>query len=186
MEQPGRIASENFPTNWWRENGRSLLIGVVAGLRSMTAPAVTSRTLARSEFDEMGPEWMRTLSRPATARWLAFAAAGELLVDKLPIAPNRTVPPSLLWRIASGALCGAAVARALGGELRTGAIAGGAGAVIGSYAGQNIRRMIGQILGVPDVLVAIAEDAVTATAAYSIARSVEPPRPPRQLERIPA
>ncbi|HUO60418.1 MAG TPA: hypothetical protein VMU24_07095 [Candidatus Acidoferrales bacterium] len=165
------------------EYSSSVWIGVVAGLRSMTAPAVTSRTLARSGFDETEPRWIATLSRPEIARWLAFAAAGELLVDKLPIAPNRTVPPSLLWRIASGAACGAAVAHLSGGNLRSGALAGGAGAVIGSYTGQNIRRMIGQILGVPDVLVAVAEDAVATLAAYSVVRTLEPPR---QLERIPA
>ena len=149
----------------------------------MTAPAVTARVLSSSELENTGPAWLRGFSRPNTARNLALAAAGELLVDKLPIAPNRTAPPSLFWRMISGAVCGAAVAHAGARELRTGAIAGAAGAVIGSYAGEHIRRLIGQAFAVPDVLVAVGEDAVTAVAAYSVARSIQPPR---KLERIPA
>jgi uncharacterized membrane protein len=165
------------------ENSNSIWIGVVAGLRSMTAPAVTARVLSSNELERTGPMWLRAFARPNTARNLALAAAGELLVDKLPVAPNRTAPPSLLWRIVSGAVCGAAVAHASGKEIRMGAIAGAAGAVIGSYAGEHIRRLIGQTFAVPDVLVAIGEDAVTAIGAYSVARSLQPPR---RLERIPA
>lgn len=179
----GSDQNSNLKQSLFGQDAASFIIGVIAGLRSMTAPAVTARTLSRNGFGEMGPEWMRTFSRPSTARNLAFAAAGELLVDKLPIAPNRTAPASLLWRIFSGAVCGAAVALASGRESRTGAFAGAAGAVIGSYVGEHTRRMIGQIIGVPDVLVAIGEDAVTAVAAYSVARSLQPPR---KLERIPA
>jgi len=168
---------------WLTEHSSSLWIGVVAGLRSMTAPAVTARMLSSNEVDATGPAWLRVFGRPKTARNLAFAAAGELLIDKLPTAPNRTAPPSLLWRIVSGAVCGAAVSYACAKEPRTGAIAGVAGAVIGSYAGEHIRRLIGQVFAVPDVLVALGEDAVTAVTAYSVARSVQPQR---RLERIPA
>jgi len=131
----------------------ALLLGVTAGLRTMTAPAALS--LAQQE---PGAERIRLLDSPRAARILTTLAAGELLFDKLPFAPNRIAPAGLSGRLLSGAMCGAAVVRE---DAAAGALVGMAGALASSFAGYFLRRKAGQASGVPDVLIAVAEDMVT-------------------------
>ena len=134
---------------------RSLGIGAVAGLRSMTAPAAT---LVAGEN--------------ALAGLAIFAAAGEFVVDKLPIAPARTLPPALIVRVLAGGLCGGVVARRRDGSRAIGILAGAAGAIAATYAGYEIRRLLTKTFDFPDPAVAVVEDAIAiwgARAATALA-----------------
>jgi uncharacterized membrane protein len=128
----------------------ALLIGVTAGLRAMTAPALLS--LAEQEPGK-GRHWL--LASPQTARVLTTMAVGELVFDKLPFAPRRIAPAGLSGRLLSGAMCGAMVSR---DDERAGALLGIAGALVSSFAGYAIRKGIGRASRLPDALIALVED----------------------------
>ena len=84
-------------------------LGVVAGMRSMGAPALVSDHLAHSQSPSLGPSPLRWLGTTQAATITKFLAAGEVIGDKLPMAPARIAPIPLFGRVMSGGLCGAAL-----------------------------------------------------------------------------
>src|SRR5260370_26313545 len=86
----------------------SFLIGVVAGLRSMTAPAVVSWA-ARLGWVHLENSGLAFLGFTFTPYILSVLAIGELIADKLPKTPSRKAPPGFIGRIVTGALSGAAL-----------------------------------------------------------------------------
>ena len=69
----------------------------------------------------------------------------------------------LVARVVSGALAGAMLASATGvrgGRLALPALAGAGGAYLGSWGGFAARRALGTGTGLPDPVVAVAEDLV--------------------------
>ncbi len=129
---------------------KSFAIGLTCGLRSMTGPAVV--------------RWRA--SDPARLA-LAALAVGELIADKLPATPSRTIPPALAFRALSGAFSGRTVAAAAGGDRSAGTFAGAIGAVAAAYAGMALRARIVRASGLPDAFVALGEDAVGGAIAAS-------------------
>ena len=100
----------------------ALLIGIVAGLRSMTAPAMTSWAANLGWLNLQGT-WLAFLGFAYTPYILSVLALGELITDKLPSTPSRKVPIQFGARILIGALCGAAFGLA-GRSLIGGLVAG--------------------------------------------------------------
>ena len=91
----------------------ALLIGIVAGLRAMTPPALVSWAAHLGWLDLSG-SWLGFLAN-AWVRWiLTLLAVVELVTDQLPSTPSRTVPIQFGARIATGALSGAAIGTAGG------------------------------------------------------------------------
>ncbi len=87
------------------------------------------------------------------ARYLVFALAlGELATDKTPLARERSDVPSTAFRVGSGALTGNAIAGPAG------AAAGAASAVAGTFATYRARKLVCAATGLPDPVVAVAED----------------------------
>src|SRR5581483_2930068 len=86
----------------------AFLIGVVAGSRSLTAPAAVSwaARLGRLNIENT---WLSFLGATATPYILTLAAIAELVNDKMPKTPSRKAPPAFAFRIVSGALSGAAL-----------------------------------------------------------------------------
>ena len=82
----------------------AFLIGLFAGFRSATPPAAVVWAV------HLG--WLKLGSRMPQIGSLPFVillsvlALAELIFDKLPFTPNRTTPPALIARIATGALTG--------------------------------------------------------------------------------
>ena len=68
----------------------ALLIGVVAGMRAMTAPAAVSWAARLGRFDLSGT-WLAFLGYAWTPWILTACALGELITDQLPSTPSRTV-----------------------------------------------------------------------------------------------
>jgi uncharacterized membrane protein len=142
-----------------------LLIGVVAGLRSMTAPAAVSWASRAG--------WLDVASTPlaffgyAFTPWVFTALAlGELVIDQLPTTPSRTEPLPFGTRIIVGALCGGAIG-ASGGELVAGPLAGIAGAIIGTLGGHALRAQLARAFG-SDRPAALTEDAVAICGAFLV------------------
>lgn len=138
-------------------------LGAVSGLRSMQGLAWISRSLAGRRLARGAGSVERFLSRDLVAAALGLAAAGELVVDKHPAAPDRIRPTSLLARSAAGAAVGSVV----GGRNRQllGALTGAGFAVAGTYAGWFLRREVGRVTRLPDIALALAEDALVVSLA---------------------
>lgn len=141
------------------------LIGGVAGLRALTAPAAVSWAAALgwlplqdSALAFLGYRW---------TPWIfTVLALGELVTDKLPATPSRKIPIQFATRVASGALCGAAMG-ASGGVLAIGLVAGALGAVVGTLGGAWARGRLAAAFG-SDRPAAFLEDAVAIVGAYLI------------------
>jgi uncharacterized membrane protein len=142
-------------------------IGVVAGLRAMTAPAAVAWAACFGWLNlEATP--LAFLGSP-TARWVLLALMlGELVADKLPFTPSRTRPAPFAGRILAGGLAGAALAAGLAGSLPAGAVAGALGAVAGTLGGYQARTRLVRALQLPDYVVAVAEDVVAVGGALLI------------------
>ncbi len=137
----------------------ALSVGIVAGLRSLTAPAVIAWAadlgwinLQSSPFAFMGTKWAVGI--------FTVLALVELIVDQLPGTPARTAAVGLSARIVTGALSGACLAVAGGATPWLGAPAGAVGAIAGAFGGYHARAGLVRALRVPDFVIAIPEDLV--------------------------
>jgi uncharacterized membrane protein len=146
----------------------ALLIGVIAGLRSMTAPAVVSWA-ARLGWIHLNSSWLAVLGYSWTPWILSIAALGELIADKLPSTPSRKMPPSFAFRIISGSVCGAAIGIAHG-SLPIGLTGGAIGAAIGTLGGAAARSALARLFG-KDLPAALLEDAVAIVGAILILKA---------------
>ena|SRR5437588_1491865 len=135
---------------------RSTAVGLAAGLRSTITPAVVSWAAATSRLEL--PRSTRLLADPRVTTILCLGALGEIVVDKLPFVPSRTVPPVLTWRIATGAFLGALIAAAEGESAPLGGLAGSAGAAAGAYGGVAVRTTLGRLPGISEPFPGIAGD----------------------------
>jgi len=143
----------------------ALLIGIVAGLRAMIAPAAVSWAV-RLGILGVGGTWLAFLGAAWTPWILSALALAELVGDQLPATPSRTVPIQFATRIIAGALAGAAIG-VVGGQIGGGAIAGVAGAVIGTLGGQALRARMAAAFG-GDRPAAFVEDAIAIVGAVMI------------------
>src|SRR6476620_1231301 len=121
----------------------AFLIGLFAGLRSLTPPAAVAWAV------HLG--WLK-LARPLSLIGslpaviiLSLLAIAEIIFDKLPNTPNRTAPLGLIGRIVTGGLTGACVS---------------IGGVVGCFAGYQARARLVRSLRQPDFYVALLEDLV--------------------------
>jgi uncharacterized membrane protein len=137
----------------------AFLIGVIAGLRSLTAPAVVAWA-AHLDWISLRNTPLLFLGSTTVVAVFTLLAVGELVADKLPSAPSRLKPPGMIARVVLGGLSGAAVAGAGGQTILVGAILGIAGGVGGAFAGYQARTSLVKALKVPDLVIALLEDAV--------------------------
>lgn len=140
----------------------AFLIGIVAGLRSMTAPAAVSWGAHLGLLD-LGGTWLAFLGHAWTPWILTLLALGELVTDQLPSTPSRKVPVQFGARVVAGALSGAALGTA-GGSAWAGSAAGALGAVIGTLGGSAVRARLASAFG-RDRPAAFVEDAAAIAGA---------------------
>jgi uncharacterized membrane protein len=140
-------------------------IGVVAGLRSLTAPAVVSWAahVGRVPLENSG---LAFLGSSVAAYVFGLCAIGELISDKLPKTPSRKAPLGFTARILTGALCGAALG-APSNALFPGLVAGAVGAVVGTLGGYQCRTWLANGLK-SDLPAALLEDVVAIGGALLI------------------
>ena len=140
----------------------ALGIGIVAGLRSLTAPAVVAWGTHLNWLNLEGTP-LAFMGSTTAVVILSLLAVGELIADKLPIIPKRTAPAPLIARIITGGLCGACLCAAGAKPLLVGMLLGGTGGVIGAFLGYNVRRRLD--MHVKDVVVAVCEDVLAVGVA---------------------
>jgi uncharacterized membrane protein len=141
----------------------ALVIGVVAGLRTFTAPAAVSwaATLGWLQLPGSALAWLGTM--PVTL-CLTLLALGEFVVDQLPMTPSRTVPPQFAARVITGSFSGAAIGLSHGSTI-AGLVAGFLGAVVGTLGGRAARGALANAFG-NDHPAATVEDGVAVALSF--------------------
>ncbi|HKP04607.1 MAG TPA: DUF4126 family protein [Chthoniobacterales bacterium] len=134
-------------------------IGFVAGLRTFLAPAAAAWAVRLGWLNLNGSPFAFMESNLALAG-LTIGALGELVADLVPSIPRRTAVAPLLARLLSGAFCGACLCASANRSLPIGALLGAVGAIIGAFAGYEIRRWLVTKLNIKDVFIALSEDLV--------------------------
>lgn len=132
-------------------------IGVIAGLRSLTAPALVSWA-ARLGWLDLSGSWLSFLGSRSAVAILSLLAVGELIADKLPKTPKRTNFGPLLFRAITGGLSSMAICASAHQSPIIGTTLGVVGSIAGAFAGYEIRHRLVGTFGVPDFGVAVAED----------------------------
>lgn len=154
----------------------AFLIGISAGLRSFSAPAVVSWA-ARLGWLKLSGTPLGFLGAAPTPWILTAAALFELVADQSRWIPSRKSAPSFTGRIASALLCGLALG-ASGGAIAGGVriavagLAGGAGAVAGTLGGYECRGRLTRAAGGRDFPIAVLEDAIAIGLAIWAVHSV--------------
>ena len=136
----------------------AFLIGLFAGLRSLTAPAAVAWAVYLGWLQITRP--LALIGSLPAVIILSVLALGEIVFDKLPNTPSRTAPPGLIARIVTGGLTGACVALGGGRSAYVGAGLGALGGVVGCFGGYHARAWLVRSLRQPDFNVALIEDLV--------------------------
>lgn len=136
----------------------AFLIGLFAGLRSLTPPAAVAWAAYLGWIKLERPLGL-VGSLPAVII-LSVLAIGEVIFDKLPNTPNRTAPPGLIGRIVTGGFTGACVSLGGGRSALVGAGLGAIGGIVGCFAGYEARARIVESLRQPDFNIAMIEDLI--------------------------
>lgn len=144
----------------------AFLIGVVAGLRALTAPVAVSWAAKLGWLNLEGTPFA-FLHYTISPIIFTVLALGELVNDKLPKTPSRKAPASFAVRIVMGAFSGGAIA-ASRQSLFTGLIFGAIGAVVGTLGGYEARVRLANAFAGKDVPIALLEDLVAIACAFSI------------------
>lgn len=151
---------------------RSILMGLVAGQRSMTPLAALAGAARRGTLPNDNAE-ARLMRHPLIAAGGVALAAAEMAGNKMTSAPDRTVFLGLLARTITGGFAGAALAprqhQLAGAALSIGA------AVASSYVGLAIRKRAMRRSG--QTASGFIEDAIVFSAATAIANTAANARP---------
>ena len=137
-------------------------IGVVAGLRSLLAPAAIAWAAHLGWLHLQGTS-LGFMGSKAAVVIFSLLAIGELIGDKLPRVPKRTATAPLLARIVTGGLSAACLCASANQSLGIGAGLGAVGAVIGAFGGYNLRKYLVNQLKLPDLIIALLEDLIAIT-----------------------
>lgn len=140
----------------------AFLIGVVAGMRSMLAPAALAVAAWRGDLT-IGGTLIGWFARAWSAVLFPLLALGELIADTMPWIPSRTTAGPFIFRIISGAFCGAALATPTPYPM-LGGIAGALGAVVGTLGGHALRAKMAAVFG-KDLPAALVEDVLAIVLA---------------------
>lgn len=158
----------------------ALGFATLAGMRSMSAPALLSHFLSHHPTRNLRFSPLRVLQKPFVATGLKLAAGSEMLADKMPGMPDRIAPPVLLGRLLAGALVGATWYKSRRGSSATGAVVGGLGAVVATFISFGLRKGISAQSGVPIAAVGVGEDALVLGSGAALLRSLPRPTPPAE------
>ncbi len=136
----------------------AFLIGFFAGLRSLTAPATTAWAVSFGWLAVDRP--LSLIGSIPSVVILTLLAGVEIVFDKLPNTPSRTLAPGLIARIVTGGVTGACISNSGAQGIIPGALLGAAGGIVGCYAGAQARMRLVKALRTRDIYVAVLEDLV--------------------------
>ncbi|MCD0256914.1 DUF4126 domain-containing protein [Xanthomonas melonis] len=144
----------------------SILMGAVAGMRSMTPLAAVTNAARNGKLprDNGAPG---LLANPLASAGMLALASGEIAGDKMKSAPDRIVLPGMVARVATGMIAGAALAPRQ--QRGIAAVLGAAAAVGAAYLTFNLRMRAIERYG--QTRTGAVEDAMAVGAAALIVRS---------------
>jgi uncharacterized membrane protein len=137
--------------------GLAIGVGIVAGLRPMTALALISWSQRRG-WIRPGVSPFAKIVSGGSSRRMAELVISELIADKLPFTRSRLTAAPLASRVAAGAISGAVINGTVESLPVEGAVLGGIGGFAGAITGYCIRQRLNRSM--PDVAVAFLEDAL--------------------------
>jgi uncharacterized membrane protein len=143
-----RAVTRSRPSTWRGAIVPGLLLGAASGARAQLGVATV---VARSD-----PALPSMFLRPWTRRLLMAAAAGELVVDKVPTSPSRLEPPGIAARLVMGALAASLFAQTRQAPLLPAATIGASSAAVAAKLGHDVRARLAQYA--PDPAIAVGED----------------------------
>lgn len=151
----------------------ALLIGVVAGLRALTPPAVVAWAGALG-WIHLDGTWVHWLTHPITLTVLTILLVVELVTDQLPSTPSRKVPQQFGARLLTGGFAAAvlvtgAIYQAKTGTIVSGVGAGIIGAVLGTLGGAEARSRLVSRIGGRDLPIALTEDVIAVAGGFAVA-----------------
>ncbi|TPG55176.1 DUF4126 domain-containing protein [Sphingomonas glacialis] len=139
----------------------ALLIGIVAGSRTMLAPAAIAWAATRGLA--LDGSWLAFFGWRFTPWIFSLLALGEFVGDVLPTTPSRKLAGPFGARLVSGGVSGAAIGVGAGMPL-VGLGLGLIGAVVGTLGGAALRTRLAVAFG-RDLPAALVEDALALAAA---------------------
>jgi len=144
----------------------ALLIGVVAGLRALTPPAVVSwaAVLGWLHIEHTWASWM---AHPVVVGLLTVLLVIELITDQLPKTPSRKSTMQFAARLITGGFAGAVIGAGWGYEI-TALAAGVVGAVLGTLGGYQARKRLAGAFG-RDLPAGLLEDLVAVGGGFLVA-----------------
>ena len=148
----------------------ALLIGVIAGSRAMTAPAVVAWGAMLGWID-VTDKWSEWMAHPITVTVLTILLVGELITDQLPKTPSRKVPVQFGTRLITGGFSGAVIGSAffsISGTISA-LGAGVVGAVLGTMAGAALRTKLAESNKGNDRPGAFTEDVLAVGGGFLVA-----------------
>lgn len=143
-------------------------LGLVTGMRAVVSPALLSRKLAGTPLAKQPKTLLHQLTQPAVVATLEGLATAELVTDKFPGVPDRTIPLQFGGRIVSAAACGGFLSQADEADIPVGVAAGVLGAVVGTLVFFRLRQWLTHSQGVADPVVALVEDALCVGLGWAI------------------
>jgi uncharacterized membrane protein len=137
---------------------RTAALAAISGVRSMAAPALLARAVARGEISGLRATPLAALGYGRVSTVLQILMVGEMIGDKTPFVPSRTSAGPLFGRTLSGALTGSALFVTSERRGLSSALLGAVSALAGVYVADRLRSATTQGLGLPDPLLGLLED----------------------------
>ena len=134
-------------------------LGTMSGMRSMSGPLLMSYRAVRRPLALKGTPF-GWLGYPQVLTLFSLMEVGEVIADKTPLLPNRIEPGPLLGRAHLGAFAGAAAFTEADDSPVIGAVVSAITAVASSFIFYYLRRGVVRRIGLPDPVIAFAEDAL--------------------------
>ncbi len=150
---------------------QAVSLGVIAGMRSASAPAIASHILSHHQSKTFSRSYLGFMQSKKFAVALKVMAIGEFIGDKLPNTPNRTEPLGVAIRCVSGSLAGASIFKATGNNAFTGALIGSVFALGATYGCFILRRDAVAKLNIVDPIIGAIEDALVLGAGLELIRN---------------
>ena len=136
----------------------AFLIGLFAGLRSLTPPAAVAWAVHLGWLKLVRP--LSLIGSLPALIILSLLAITEIILDKLPNTSSRTAPPGLIARIVIGGFTGACVSVGGGRSAFVGTGLGVIGGIAGCFGGYQARARLVKSLRQPDFNIALVEDLI--------------------------
>ena len=146
-----------------------IVLGVLSGMRANAGLICTALLIRKQPGIYFSPSRLvKFFSDKKALAALSVSGAAETVIDKLPTTPDRIEHAGLSARVASGAICGAAISKTAGRKPVPGMVIGGVAALASTFAFFYLRKSLCKALNVSDPFIGAAEDALAVAFGRSL------------------